>query len=513
MTRSSRRQLTRWSLISAMASAALFAGSIPAFAAQTIPNPPANVQPTFSTLCQTAGAFSPACQSAIVQRINGANQAEHGEAIHLPPGFSAMSATTQLFVLTNLERLSFGLQPVTGLNATISANAAQAAAQHTDPTWMPSVDGATSYQMGGNWAGIPSPLESDFFWMYDDGPGSGNLACQPGHMTGCWGHRENILMRFSNLTWPSYFTAEGTGAAPGSANENPSYTLSLYALSQPVPLTLTWSHILSLYPAGQSPVTPFSSSSTPTARGPYLGQVAGQPTVYEVQGGERHPIPDPAILAAMQAPGTLPWVTWSTTPNLPVGIPAIVPFPSGTLIRAAGQAPVYLVEDGVLHHVASLAALKALGRTLNQVVSVSSISSVWPQGLPVNSPYPTYFPGELMRVAGFPTVYLVSDNALHAIATASQFQAMDGTYARVAVISAQSPGYPRGAALTAAEETAWATDGTLVRQAGQAPVYLVADGQLRHVVSPAVLQALDAPWSSVQVVATLPALPPGPALS
>ena len=29
--------------------------------------------------------------------------------------------------------------------------------------------------------------------MYDDGPGSGNLVCVPANMTGCWGHRDNIL--------------------------------------------------------------------------------------------------------------------------------------------------------------------------------------------------------------------------------------------------------------------------------------------------------------------------------
>ena len=29
--------------------------------------------------------------------------------------------------------------------------------------------------------------------MYDDGLGSGNLVCTRSNMTGCWGHRDNIL--------------------------------------------------------------------------------------------------------------------------------------------------------------------------------------------------------------------------------------------------------------------------------------------------------------------------------
>jgi hypothetical protein len=45
-----------------------------------------------------------------------------------------------------------------------------------------------------NWAGTSDPLLADFVWMYDDGPGGGNLECRPPTDNGgCWGHRQNIL--------------------------------------------------------------------------------------------------------------------------------------------------------------------------------------------------------------------------------------------------------------------------------------------------------------------------------
>jgi hypothetical protein len=33
--------------------------------------------------------------------------------------------------------------------------------------------------------------------MYDDGPGGNNLDCRTGTSRLCWGHRDNILNRFS----------------------------------------------------------------------------------------------------------------------------------------------------------------------------------------------------------------------------------------------------------------------------------------------------------------------------
>jgi hypothetical protein len=46
---------------------------------------------------------------------------------------------------------------------------------------------------GSNWAEDANPLAANYAWMYVDGPGGNNEACQPGFHEGCWGHRDNIL--------------------------------------------------------------------------------------------------------------------------------------------------------------------------------------------------------------------------------------------------------------------------------------------------------------------------------
>jgi hypothetical protein len=49
-----------------------------------------------------------------------------------------------------------------------------------------------------NWdGGDSSALKADFGWIYDDGPGSGNLDCTSSDTSGCWGHRHDIVWRFA----------------------------------------------------------------------------------------------------------------------------------------------------------------------------------------------------------------------------------------------------------------------------------------------------------------------------
>ena len=52
---------------------------------------------------------------------------------------------------------------------------------------------------GSNFAdGTESALGSDDGWMYDDGYGGFNYDCPTAKRAGCWGHRDNILGRWSN---------------------------------------------------------------------------------------------------------------------------------------------------------------------------------------------------------------------------------------------------------------------------------------------------------------------------
>jgi len=111
----------------------------------------------------------------------------------LPANFSGLTPGEQLFVLTDLERVDRGLPPVVGLVAELDTDAQNAADNNTDPTPVAAPPGSTVMSWASNWAEAEGPLGSNYNWMYDDGPGSGDIACTAGNPAGCWGHRDNEL--------------------------------------------------------------------------------------------------------------------------------------------------------------------------------------------------------------------------------------------------------------------------------------------------------------------------------
>jgi hypothetical protein len=111
----------------------------------------------------------------------------------LPRGFVSLTPAEQAFVLTNLDRLRYGLSPVPGLTAGLDRAAAAGVRAQNDPQPAGGWDAYTS-----NWAGgYPNIVLAYEGWMYDDGPGSGNLDCTAANRAGCWGHRHDILWRFA----------------------------------------------------------------------------------------------------------------------------------------------------------------------------------------------------------------------------------------------------------------------------------------------------------------------------
>jgi hypothetical protein len=182
--------------------------------AATTGDPAANRPLSRTTLwsCQNNPSGS-ACISSALADINAARAAEGVRAMVLPSNFASMSVPVQLLNLANFERVDRGLTPILGLSASLNADAQAAAAQDRDPV-------PTHFYgntMTSNWAGgDSSALEADFEWMYDDGPGSGNLDCTSSDRSGCWGHRHDILWRFSGPTV--------MGAGYGTGQYGPSMT-------------------------------------------------------------------------------------------------------------------------------------------------------------------------------------------------------------------------------------------------------------------------------------------------
>jgi hypothetical protein len=185
----------RHPFLACLAVAVLAHSGAPAMAATgPASDPSANrtLSDTTMQACQTDPA-GPSCVNSALADINAARAAEGVPPMVLPGGFASLTVPEQLLVLADLERVGRGLIPALGLSAALNRDAAAGAAADSDPS--PTNWYGDSY--AANWAGgFPSPLEADFAWMYDDGPGSGNLDCTSTDTAGCWGHRHDILMAF-----------------------------------------------------------------------------------------------------------------------------------------------------------------------------------------------------------------------------------------------------------------------------------------------------------------------------
>jgi hypothetical protein len=158
-------------------------------------NPTSNVtaSPDFAAICRQDGNQSGPCLSAVAQATTTARAGEGLGAMALPSNFGALTAGEQLFVLTDIERVDRGLPAVVGMVQQLNDDAQAAAGSNADPTPSSLPPGTTSVAWASNWAEAAGPQGSNFNWMYDDGPGSGDLGCTTTNPGSCWGHRDNEL--------------------------------------------------------------------------------------------------------------------------------------------------------------------------------------------------------------------------------------------------------------------------------------------------------------------------------
>ncbi|MGO9027201.1 MAG: hypothetical protein ACLQOZ_01025, partial [Acidimicrobiales bacterium] len=162
--------------------------------APTVNDPPASIPPSpdFLNVCYPHTTSS-ACTQEILEATTAARAQEGLGPMQLPGNFALLTPAEQLFVLADVERVDRGLPPFVGLDSTLSADAGSAAVSGIDPTPAALPAGDSTIAWGSNWAENGNPLGSNYYWMYDDGPGSGNIDCTATDTSGCWGHRQNIL--------------------------------------------------------------------------------------------------------------------------------------------------------------------------------------------------------------------------------------------------------------------------------------------------------------------------------
>jgi hypothetical protein len=184
-------------IVAALLAEVLAVGAVQAAAA---PNPVHNL-PLSSrqlALCYEHGSrYSTSCKKALIFYLDRARQRTGLPPYRLPADFLELSPAKEILILTNLDRTAYSLDPIVGLSRDLDRQAMHGARASGDPVFEPSPQfpAGSVYQWGSNWAGGQAPLLLAYYlWMYDDGYGSANLACQSPDDPGCWGHRQNVLL-------------------------------------------------------------------------------------------------------------------------------------------------------------------------------------------------------------------------------------------------------------------------------------------------------------------------------
>jgi hypothetical protein len=224
--------------------------------------------PDFLQVCSgSAYDDSPSCVSETLQAIGNAREQEGLPGMVLPTDWASLSPQEQLFVVTNLERTVRGLPPLSAMASALDGSAEQGAATDQDPE-PPAGFPWTSW--GSNWAGaVGNPLEAMYFWMYDDGEGSSNVDCTQSNTSGCWGHRDNVLMSLNCNP-----CVEGDGYDATAWQGDPSWAeLLVDSTGSPQP-DFTWDQVLPYLPGspgGAGLMSPaVGVASTPDGAGYWL---------------------------------------------------------------------------------------------------------------------------------------------------------------------------------------------------------------------------------------------------
>lgn len=184
-------------------------------------DPPANYVPgPMPAACGTAPTGA-TCIDAAVYYLDQARASLGQPPYALPTDFASLSVPEQTLILTNLDRVLYGLAPITGLTADLNSDAYTSGVQAGGDPMPSNTSGLNTWTS--NWAGghVNMPLAYEA-WMYDDGPGSGNLDCKSAGDPGCWGHRHDILVQ--TIAGDSLAMGAATGQGPSSV-PNPGYAM------------------------------------------------------------------------------------------------------------------------------------------------------------------------------------------------------------------------------------------------------------------------------------------------
>jgi len=168
-------------------------------------------------------------------------------------------------------------------------------------------------------------------------------------------------------------------------------------------------------------------------------------------------------------------------------------FRDGTLLRTP-DAKVWLVSDGARRWIRSGNDLDRLGLRRENIVKVTSGQArVNPEGSPVNTQEPRLPNGMIVRSTTTKPVYWIRDIQRRHIPSRNVLTSWFAPEEVARVSDIKVSAHPLG-------PTLGFRDGTIVRRAGDAKVWVIAGGTRRHITSGAVLSALGFRRDNIRTV-------------
>jgi hypothetical protein len=210
----------------------------------------------------------------------------------LPSNWTTLTPAEQMFVDTDMERVSRGLPAIPDLVNTYDGEVLTGMQTDNDPDLVEQV-GWDAIWAGGN----ATVLGAMYGWLYDDGAGAGNLDCNSPTDAGCWGHRNALLDNAGGNIAPNEMDAVvGT-----DDSGQPSYAAALVQDPNPTPaanIVFTWDQ------EQQYLAAPTLGGLTPHGAKPRIGRLRLSPTSFIALAG----LKEPAVIidtAKLQRVGTI----------------------------------------------------------------------------------------------------------------------------------------------------------------------------------------------------------------
>ena len=219
--------------------------------------------PDYPETCAPIGADTAGpCLRITLDAIDAARAEEGVRPMVLPADFARLTIPEQLFVAIDRERVDRGLAPFPGLSRALDVGAARGA----DAARLPPRPGPTYRNVTSEWIGdVDNGLDTDFQWVYDDGPDSGVPGCSARRTSSCWADRNIVLARrgTQQLVMGAAFDVMGDSS---NGNRGGSSLAATFATSsQAVQDTYTWKDALAAMARGQlQPLHAVPSSQSDT---------------------------------------------------------------------------------------------------------------------------------------------------------------------------------------------------------------------------------------------------------